>query len=165
MKKIEYKNRYGDVYTFTKTEDGNILWEGSFKWSRSSWPNVYDDAYKQYISDGGEMDLKTFKKEVHEAVYDENGKYLHMSETSQKYCKLVYSDLKTIDMVDPSGGPYIHSGHNMGTFSKEFKGMIVKKFERVEEGYLIIIDKEESEWNDYMANVDQDNQRYEDSQV
>ncbi len=39
--KVEYKNRYGDVHTFTKTEDGNILWEGNFEYSRSGCPNVY----------------------------------------------------------------------------------------------------------------------------
>ena len=27
---MEYKNRYGDVFTFTKQEDGNVLWEGPF---------------------------------------------------------------------------------------------------------------------------------------
>ena len=29
---MEYKNRYGDVYTFTKQENGNVLMEGEFKW-------------------------------------------------------------------------------------------------------------------------------------
>ena len=31
---MEYKNRYGDVYTFTKQDDGNVLWEGEFKHTR-----------------------------------------------------------------------------------------------------------------------------------
>jgi hypothetical protein len=31
---VEYENRYGDVFTFTKQEDGNILWEGNFKHHR-----------------------------------------------------------------------------------------------------------------------------------
>ena len=31
---MEYTNRYGDVYTFTKQEDGNVLWEGPFKHMR-----------------------------------------------------------------------------------------------------------------------------------
>ena len=31
---MEYKNRYGDVYTFTKQDDGNVLWEGEFKHCR-----------------------------------------------------------------------------------------------------------------------------------
>ena len=31
---MEYSNRYNDVYTFTKQEDGNVLWEGDFLMSR-----------------------------------------------------------------------------------------------------------------------------------
>ena len=31
----EYTNRYGDVYTFTKQEDGNVLWEGKFEHMRA----------------------------------------------------------------------------------------------------------------------------------
>ena len=30
----KYENRYGDVYTFTKQEDGNVLMEGKFEWMR-----------------------------------------------------------------------------------------------------------------------------------
>jgi hypothetical protein len=33
--KHEHTNRYGDVYTFTKQEDGSVLWEGKFEWMRS----------------------------------------------------------------------------------------------------------------------------------
>ena len=32
---MEYRNRYGDTYTFTKQEDGNVLWEGDFEFIRS----------------------------------------------------------------------------------------------------------------------------------
>jgi hypothetical protein len=28
---FKYTNRYGDVYTFTKQEDGSVLWEGNFE--------------------------------------------------------------------------------------------------------------------------------------
>ena len=31
---MEYANRYGDVFTFTKQEDGNVLWEGPFEYIR-----------------------------------------------------------------------------------------------------------------------------------
>jgi hypothetical protein len=73
--------------------------------------------------------------------YDEDGNYQHMSETSQKYAKLIYSNKNVIDMIDPSGGPYMHSGHDMGMFDKSFKGMIIKEFKSVPEGYLIVIEK------------------------
>ena len=32
---MEFRNRYGDVYTFTKQEDGNVLWEGDFNHCRT----------------------------------------------------------------------------------------------------------------------------------
>lgn len=143
MKKIEYTNRYSDVFTFSKTEDGDILFQGEFKWMRCGWPNVYDQAYEAYCADTDtdeRMTMGEFKTAVHEPVY-ENGQYQHMSETSQKYAKLVYSDTSKIDMIDPSGGPYLHSGHDMGDFDKSFKGMIIDHFKPVPEGYLIVIKK------------------------
>ena len=32
---MEYRNRYGDIHTFTKLEDGNVLWEGDFEYMRA----------------------------------------------------------------------------------------------------------------------------------
>ncbi len=145
MKKIKYTNRYNDVFTFSKTDDGNILFEGEFKWMRCGWPNVYDEAYEAYCADTDtdeQMTMGEFKKEVHQAVYDSEGKYVSMSNTSIKYAKLVYSDKSKIDMIDPSGGPYMHSGHDMGMFDELFKGMIIDYFKPTPEGYLIIIKNE-----------------------
>ena len=47
--KIEFENRYRDIYTFSKTDGGDILFEGEFKWMRCGWPNVYDRAYEAYL--------------------------------------------------------------------------------------------------------------------
>ena len=33
-KTSKYYNRYGDEYTFTKQEDGTVLWEGPFDYYR-----------------------------------------------------------------------------------------------------------------------------------
>ena len=125
--KHEYKNRYGDVFTFTLTEDGNILWEGNFKYHRTGYPNVYTDAYNEYLKDGGELSMKEFIKEVHH--YDDTT--FQPSEIGKMYRELVYSDLDTIDMVDPSGGPYLTRG-------MEFQGKVIDRFESVESGYKII---------------------------
>ena len=130
---MKYTNRYGDVYTFTKQENGDVLWEGSFKYHRTSSPNVYKEAYQQYRKDGGDMHIEDFKKEVHK--YDDVT--FKPSEISKKYRSLVYSDMNTIDMVDPSGGPYITEGMDMKYISEEFKGRIVRSFVPVETGYLI----------------------------
>ena len=36
MRKMEYKNRYGDKHIFTPDNEGNLLWEGDFGYCRYS---------------------------------------------------------------------------------------------------------------------------------
>lgn len=139
MNSTKYKNRYGDVFTFTETENGNVLWEGNFEFHRFSCPNVYMDAYQAYLNDEPHHDhlltLSEFKKAVHE--YDKET--YESSELNRKYGPLVYSDRETIDMVDPSGGPYLSEGYDLGNLGSEFKGKVIHSFENVENGYLIKI--------------------------
>jgi hypothetical protein len=144
MSKIEYKNRYGDVFTFSKTEDGNILMEGRFEFMRVGCPNVYEDAYGEYIDNTNPKDrlpLKEFIDEIHREVYNENDEYIGRTEIGRKYGELVYSDIDTINTIDPSGGPYLTEGMDMGLFDKSFKGMIIDQFKSVDGGYLILIKK------------------------
>lgn len=138
---VKYSNRYNSVYTLTKTQDGNILWKGDFQWCRYGWPNVYDDAYNKYLEDGGQLSLKDFIEQLYKSVYDSENNYISATEINQKYGSLVYSDKDKIDMVDPSGGPYLSGGTNMGMFDESFKGMIIEEFKQVPEGYLIVIKK------------------------
>jgi len=130
---VEYTNRYGDVYTFTKQENGDVLWEGNFEYCRFGWPNVYKEAYQQYRKDGGDMHIEEFEKAVHE-YNDEKSEYTPLA---KQYGPLVYSDINIIDMVDPSGGPYITEGMDMKYISEEFKGRVVRSFVPIETGYLI----------------------------
>jgi hypothetical protein len=135
---MEYTNRYGDVYTFTKQENGDILWEGTFEHCRFAWPNVYKEAYQQYRKDCSDlqisyMHIDEFKEAVHE-YDDEKSEYTPLA---KQYRPLVYSDTKSISMVDPSGGPYITEGMDMKYISEEFKGRVVSSFVPVETGYLI----------------------------
>ena len=134
----EYTNRYGDVFTFTKQKDGNVLWEGNFEYCRFGMPNDYTDAYRAYTANGGLMRLKEFKEEVHRSVYDENDNYIGPCDISRVYGKLVESKKDVIDMVDPSGGPYIKAGQMLShvIFDDEFN-VIVESFEPIETGYLI----------------------------
>ena len=82
---VEYKNRYGDVYTFTPQDNGNILWEGNFEFCRV-----------------GTLEGK-------------------------------------IEMVDPSGGPYLQSGQDAELISSQFKGNLIKEFKKFGTGYEIVI--------------------------
>ena len=129
--KETYTNRYGDEFTFTLLEDGNIQWEGKFEYSRFGIPNDYTDAYRAYTTNGGLMGLKEFKEEVHRSIYDENENYVGPCDIARVYGKLVKSKKDVINMVDPSGGPYLTEG-------TELMGKTIKEFKSNEKGYLII---------------------------
>ena len=132
---MKYTNRYGDVYTFTKQEDGSVLWEGEFKHCRFGWPNVYKEAYQQYRKDGGYMHIDEFKEAVHEYDYEKS----EYTPLAKQYGPLVYSDTNTIDMVDPSGGPYLSTHTNLYERfgDDELKGLCISSFEPIETGYKI----------------------------
>jgi hypothetical protein len=135
--KNTYKNRYGDIFTFTLQEDGNVLWDGNFKYCRFGMPNDYTKAYNQYVNDNKHvqslMSFNQFKDVVHE-YDDETHQYVY-----DKYVRMVESIKDKISMIDPSGGPYISVGMPLSSFG--FKDLKVKDFETKENGYLIITDK------------------------
>jgi len=126
METNTYTNRYGDIYTFTPTSDGNIFWSGSFSYARFACPNDYSVAYKTYLEQGGAMSLEEFKKKVHE--------YNHETQdwVMKDFIKLVTSDTTKLDMVDPSGGPYICTG-------MEWMGKIVTGLEPKDGGYVLLM--------------------------
>ena len=136
---MEYTNRYGDVYTFTKQEDGSVLWEGDFKHARFGWPNNYKRAYQQYRKDGGDMHIEDFKEQVHEMMYNVNNEYIGPGPICAMYGHLVTSDTNVIDMVDPSGGPYLSTHTNLYERfgDDELKGLCISNFEPIETGYKI----------------------------
>ena len=126
---VEYKNRYGDVYTFTKQEDGTILWEGNFEHVRIGFPNVYKVAYQQYRKDGGQMNQYDFEEAVHEQIYDEEGNWIKAGPITEDYGPMIFSDHNNINMVDPSGGPCLNQHTNLGNlFSDEFNGLCISSF-------------------------------------
>jgi hypothetical protein len=134
---MEYTNRYGDKFTFEKTDDGHILWKGNFEYCRIGMPNDYTEAYNQYLHDNKHvqdlMSFNQFKDVVHE-YDDETHKYIY-----DKYIKLIKSIPDKISMVDPSGGPYLAEGMNLKLLDKSYNRMIIKEFEPHPEGYKIII--------------------------
>ena len=130
----EYKNRYGDVFTFTEDDNHDALWEGNFEYCRIGMPNDYTRAYEAYCNDVyNPMPLEEFKQAVHH-YNDETLKYDY-----PEYNRMVDSLKDEIEMVDPSGGPYISRGMPLGSFG--FKDYVVKDFKRIDTGYKIITEK------------------------
>ncbi len=134
----EYVNRYGDKFTFEMNKRGNIDWKGSFEHVRIGYPNVYKIAYQQFRKDGGQLNQHEFEEKVHEQIYDQDGNWLRKGPITEDYGPMVFSDTDSINMVDPSGGPYIAEGMDMKLFG--MKGE-VKGFKRRDYGYEIITNK------------------------
>jgi len=44
-----YTNRYGDVFTFTPDNDGNLLWEGDFEYCRFGFLSFTNTDYQTNI--------------------------------------------------------------------------------------------------------------------
>ena len=138
---LEYKNRHGEVYTFTKQKDGSVLWEGNFEYCRFGSSNDYKLAYQNYCKDSSSMGIspmhiEDFKNAVHEMVY-ENDQYVGPGVIAKQYQNLIKSN-PWISMVDPSGGPYLSEHTNLGEFfSDEFDGLCIRSFEPIETGYKI----------------------------
>jgi hypothetical protein len=128
-----YKNRYSDIFTFTEDDHQDVLWEGNFEFCRLSYPNDYSKAYNAYVHDGGNLSFNEFKKAVHEWDDETSSHYY------PEYVVMVESLKDKIDMIDPSGGPYINIGMSLNSFG--FKDYIVKDFQHIETGYKIITEK------------------------
>ena len=136
MKPYKMTNRYGDKFTFTSQEDGTILWEGNFEYCRFGHPNDYTKAFFEYTRDtGGGISLEQFRELVH-AYDDEKESYVL---EDRKYSELVTSNTAIINMVDPSGGPYLASGMAVESISEELTDMEIERFESVKEGCKIYL--------------------------
>jgi hypothetical protein len=144
----KHSNRYNDEYVFTLLDNGNVLWSGPFDWCRMGWPNVYERSYEAYTKDfknqefsESSMDidelltLEEFKEAVHEDRWYIDESWVNPLE---KYRELIYSDTETIDMVDPSGGPYICVGMDIGRYLEGVVGLIMKMI-HTEEGWELVI--------------------------
>jgi hypothetical protein len=97
------------------------------------------------------MHIQDFEKEVHKY----NDVTFERSEIAQKYRSLVYSDMNTIDMVDPSGGPFMTSHMDLGALlGEEFENRCIHSFKPVETGYIIETYDKYEHLADYRSSIE-----------
>ena len=146
LEEVTYTHRYGDKIRFEFIGDKTIKVTGYQPYYRMGWPNVYEPAYEAFIAERAEhgMDLVTFD-EFKEVVHEYKDEELRLK--MRPYAELVYSDQNTIDMWDPSGGPYLHAGQDMREFFHKFKfpnPLIIKEFktgkDAIDPCLLILLD-------------------------
>lgn len=128
---MEYKNRYGDVFTFEQLENGNVQWSGNFEYHRVGMPNDYSLAWEIFQEDYGGLSYEDFKKNVH-AYDEEKNQYVFPD-----LVPLITSKTDVINMVDPSGGPFITEGMDLKEFGVEG---IAKEFIANGDGYEIVVE-------------------------
>lgn len=134
--KIEYSNRYNDVYVFKVDKRNNISVTGPFRWMRMGWPNNYTTAYQSYLEDTKKdvLTLEEFIKEIHS--YDKDT--FESSTIGKLYSRLVTSDMTRIDMIDPSGGPYLCVGMYLSLLGEEFSHLKIKEIKSLKSGFKLI---------------------------
>lgn len=135
MKAIYY-NRYKDKITFDH-KGKTVTMSGYSPYFRYSWPNKYDVAYDKYL-ESAVVDAKLLgtqmltQEEFEKALYIDKGddSNWHKNALYQLFGKYIYSDKDTIDMVDPSGGPYLTVGTNLKSFfEKDYENLIIESIE------------------------------------
>ena len=134
MKAI-YHNRYNDKITFDH-KGKTVTMTGYGPYFRYGFPNVYDMAYEKYV-ESAHVDAKLEGNQI--LTQEEFEKILFVTKDEDKYesnalytlfGKYIYSDRDTIDMVDPSGGPYLTVGTNLRMFfGKDYEDLIIETIE------------------------------------
>jgi hypothetical protein len=132
--KATYYNRYRTKITFEHTKNQVVMsGKGLTEFMRYGFPNVYTDAYTKYV----ESAVIDAKLESNQVLTEEEFKeilFVQKDEDSfesnallKMFGKYIYSDRETIDMVDPSGGPYLTVGSNLKSFFGDKTDRIVEK--------------------------------------
>jgi len=131
MKAI-YHNRYNDKITFDH-KGKTVTMSGYSPYFRYSWPNKYDVAYEKYVT-SAIIDAKLegnqllTLEEFEEALYvEKDGTGWYNNALYKLFGEYIYSDKDTIDMVDPSGGPYLSRGRNLKEFfGRDYEDLIIE---------------------------------------
>jgi hypothetical protein len=131
MKAI-YHNRYKDKITFDH-KGKTVTMSGYSPYFRYSWPNVYDTAYEKYV-ESAVVDAKLEGNQILTQEEFEKALYVRKDEDEYGYNalyklfgKYIYSNKDVIDMVDPSGGPYLSVGTNLKEFfGKDYEDLIIE---------------------------------------
>ena len=152
--KHTYTNRYRDAIEFERTDDNTVVMTGG-QYFRYGFPNRYDKAYEAYTEmvkklEEPDYDLLVedieanalrsyteteFEEVMQENLYDyEDKKANPMLKDLWKY---VYSDKDTIDMVDPSGGPYIKSGYDLKEMVDFPESFVIRSIKLGDNGSVI----------------------------
>lgn len=88
-----------------------------------------------------EMEYINRENKIHRFTLDEDNNILWEGDFFFSRRLFSAENLKT-EVVDPSGGPFITVGSDMGYIDESFSGLVVDGFEQTDSGYKILIKNE-----------------------
>lgn len=133
MKSTHY-NRYKDTITFAHENNTVTMTGHNPEWMRYGYANDYTDAYHIYLNQCKALTEPDYfylvednnENKLRPMTYQEFAHEVNTNNDYTPYLKYVTSDTDTIDMVDPSGGPYIQVGTNLKMFFDDHTDRIVQ---------------------------------------
>ena len=134
----EYINRYGDTIHFEELDKTKILMSGYDDHYRVSYDYDYSSAYEHYVNECNAMEepdmcllyedvaqsklrnltYQEFAHTVRDVLYNQASVFY-------KYTGFIEVDKNRLFMFDPSGGPYIQLGTDVGLYFDDGKIRIV----------------------------------------
>jgi len=95
-------------------------------------PQLYKNRYGDEFTG---LSFEEFKEEVHK-YDDENNKFVY-----DDIVPLITSKSDEINMVDPSGGPFIAKGMRSSLIHEDVQGKFVKEFIQKDDGWVIVLEE------------------------
>lgn len=124
---VAVRNRYGEEVLFVRS-GSKIMMSFPGKIYRSGLKNDYSIAFEEFKKSEGHIveDLKTFE----DLIVKDLGVWA-------EYSKYVVST-KEISFVDPSGGPFVSLGTDLGDIHGKMSGLVVESITTDKKGNIIL---------------------------
>ena len=149
--KATYNNRYGDTIVFQEASSDEVHMTGH-AYMRIGWDNIYTKAYDAYMADVAKLDEPDFDLLIEDpsqnitrhCTFEEFKKWIHgyypdRINPLSRYQKLVETDYATINMVDPSGGPYLKVGYDLSAYFGDRKKRIIESIQNQQDKVIFKI--------------------------
>tara|TARA_R110000868_G_scaffold268036_3_gene527282 strand:+ start:946 stop:1449 length:504 start_codon:yes stop_codon:yes gene_type:complete len=150
MKVAKYENRYGDKILFSELSANKVKMSGYGPWYRYGWCNDYAEAYQVYTSHCNALTEPDYlylvedmdENKLRPRTYQEFVYEVENNEEYRSYLGLVRTDMSRINMFDPSGGPYVELGTNIGRYFDDGIDRIVEEITFHEDSVELVITAE-----------------------
>lgn len=139
--KATYNNRYGDTIIFEELQNEVHMSGFNLEWMRYGYDDDYSEAYELYLLHCKALEEPDYnfliddpdQNRIRVMTYQEFANALRDSRVVKdplyKYWRYVRTDYNNINMVDPSGGPYIHIGADIGVYFGDKKKRILNSIQ------------------------------------